>query len=131
MIREISPLISTSGAVNFKTFKIAFPRVDFPEPDSPTIPKVSPLKRSIVTFLTACTASTFFCNRPPKIGKSTIRLLTFRIGLFSLISEELPDEHVQNDFHLSQSNLALLQCPCRHIHQGQIENTTYIHHPIQ
>ena len=39
---KISPVTLTSGAVIFKTFKIAFPKVDLPDPDSPTIPIVSP-----------------------------------------------------------------------------------------
>ena len=34
------PSSPTAGAVRFNTFKIAFPRVDLPEPDSPTIPTV-------------------------------------------------------------------------------------------
>ena len=51
--KYICPSISTSGAVSLRTFKIALPTVDFPEPDSPTIPKVSPLIKSKLTFLTA------------------------------------------------------------------------------
>ena len=39
---KISPETLTSGAVILRTFKIAFPRVDLPDPDSPTIPIVSP-----------------------------------------------------------------------------------------
>ena len=51
--RNILPSTLTSGAVSFSTLRIAFPSVDFPEPDSPTIPNVSPLIRSKLTFLTA------------------------------------------------------------------------------
>ena len=45
--------------VNFRTLRIAFPSVDLPEPDSPTIPRVSPLSKSKLTFLTAWTDPTF------------------------------------------------------------------------
>ena len=38
-------------------FIIAFPTVLFPDPDSPTNPKISPLLTSIFTFLAALTVS--------------------------------------------------------------------------
>ncbi len=36
----ISPFIRTSGAVSLRTLIIVFPSVDFPDPDSPTMPIV-------------------------------------------------------------------------------------------
>ena len=39
--------------VSFNTFRIAFPSVDLPEPDSPTIPIVSPCFTSKLTSFTA------------------------------------------------------------------------------
>ncbi len=45
------------------------PKVDFPQPDSPTRPKVSPFLSSNETFCTALTAATCLEKIPPWIGK--------------------------------------------------------------
>ena len=47
--------------------------VDLPQPDSPTMPSVSPLSTTNDTSSTACTLPIFRLNRPPRMGKCFLR----------------------------------------------------------
>ena len=60
-------------------FKIAKIRDVFPEPDSPTIPMLSPIFKSKLTFLIAFTWSIVFFKRPFLIGYHTSKSSTFKI----------------------------------------------------
>ncbi len=64
-LNRISPALA--GAIR----TMARPIVVLPEPDSPTRPKVSPLRMKKLTFFTAV-------NRPPLTRKSTVRFFTSR-----------------------------------------------------
>src|SRR5699024_10672771 len=59
---------------------MARPVVDFPQPLSPTIPRVSPFRMEKVTSSTAFTSPIFFPNTPPRIGKNFFRCSTSRSG---------------------------------------------------
>src|SRR4051794_36198182 len=66
--------------VGSRSFITTLPRVDLPQPDSPTTPSVSPRLTSKLTPSTARTM--FFCrlNRPPPTGKCLTRCRTSRLG---------------------------------------------------
>src|SRR5699024_10015605 len=55
------------------------PVVDFPQPDSPTSPRVSPALTSNEISETAWTVPTWRLNTPPVMGNSLTRLRTSRI----------------------------------------------------
>lgn len=57
------------------------PVVDFPHPDSPTTPSVSPACNSKLTPSTACTLSTTRLSTPPRIGKCFTNCFTRSKGL--------------------------------------------------
>src|SRR5206468_1241354 len=70
-----------SPAVGCSRFVISLATVDFPQPDSPTMPSVSPGYRSKETPSTACTAPICFLNRMPRVsGKCLTRLRTCSTG---------------------------------------------------
>src|SRR5690606_11213325 len=54
--------------------------VDLPQPDSPTMPRVSPRRTVKDTSSTAWTAATCRWNRPPRIGKCFTRPRTSMIA---------------------------------------------------
>src|SRR5262245_38726071 len=57
-------------------FTMDRPTVLLPQPDSPTRPSVSPLRRSKLTPSTARTSATFRANTPPVTGNRTNRSCT-------------------------------------------------------
>ena len=61
------------------SFKIALVITDLPEPLSPTINKISPLKTSKSAFSTAKFLSAF-------LGNAIVKSLISKIGLFNLIN---------------------------------------------
>ena len=69
--------LSSNSSVSFKTFKIAFPNVDLPEPDSPTIPIVSPVFNVKVTLFTAVTTLPSVWNSVTKFLNSNKVFLIF------------------------------------------------------
>src|SRR5699024_4465763 len=94
---------------------IALASVLFPQPDSPTIPNVSPLFTDKLTPLTAFTLPAFFLNTPFFIGKYTCKLCTSNNGSaitdqllplqhpvfhFSVLQILFSIEHKQHDAHL-------------------------------
>src|SRR3990172_512420 len=62
------------------------PVVDFPQPDSPTSPSVSPFLMSKVTSSTACTRATSREKRPPRIGKYFLRFLILSSACSAMVS---------------------------------------------
>src|SRR6266550_4831185 len=58
----------------------ARPRVDLPQPDSPTRPTVSPVLISRSTPSTACTWPTTLCRTPDETENQTLRSLTSSSG---------------------------------------------------
>ena len=54
--------------------------VDLPQPDSPTMPSVSPLSTTNDTSSTARTLPILRLNRPPRMGKCFLRPVTASIG---------------------------------------------------
>src|SRR5713101_120593 len=71
----------TSPDVGSISRRIDRPVVDFPQPDSPTSPSVSPFMMSKDTSSTACTRATSRENKPPRIGKYFFTFLTRRSGV--------------------------------------------------
>ncbi len=57
------------------------PSVDFPQPDSPTSPRVSPSRTTKLTSSTACTRATSRCRTPLRIGKYFLTCRTWRRGV--------------------------------------------------
>ena len=57
--------------------------VDFPQPDSPTIPSVSRSRSVNETPSTACTCAIVRPNSPPRTGKCFTRLSTASSGALS------------------------------------------------
>src|SRR3954447_18797971 len=75
------PLNRTVPAVGRSSAMSNRPSVDLPQPDSPTTPRVSPLRRSKLTPSTARTAPTCFLNRMPRVrGKCLTRSRTSSTG---------------------------------------------------
>src|SRR5215216_6044177 len=70
---------------------MVLPVVDFPQPDSPTRPSVSPRSTSKLTPSTARTAPTWRWRTPRRIGKCIIKLSTRRRALFVLVSVTISD----------------------------------------
>ncbi len=60
------PSNSTLPAVGGSSARSSRASVDLPEPDSPTIPSVSPFCSSRLTSVTACTAPTSFRSTTPR-----------------------------------------------------------------
>ena len=63
------PLKITVPALGLSSRTRHFPTVDFPHPDSPTSPSVSPFPIAKVTPSTAFTSPVFWKNTPPRTGK--------------------------------------------------------------
>ena len=70
------PLKRTSPALGSISRKMQRPVVDLPQPDSPTMPRVSPAAMLKLTPSTACTRSTSRLSSPPLIGKYLVKPLT-------------------------------------------------------
>lgn len=62
IVKSTSPPKCTSGDTCLKTFIIALPTVVLPQPDSPTIPNVSPRCKEKLTPSTAFTSAIFFVS---------------------------------------------------------------------
>src|SRR5437899_1430677 len=88
-----SALNFTDPAVGRSRHMISFARVDFPHPDSPTTPRVSPRCRSKETPSTACTAPMLLRNTIPCVnGKYLTRSRTSRTAsLDGAIEHLLPE----------------------------------------
>src|SRR5690606_41445987 len=72
------PLKITFPSVGSIRRRIERPRADFPQPDSPTSPSVSPRRMSKETSETARTAATSRFKIPPLMGKRFHRFFTER-----------------------------------------------------
>src|SRR5579862_7883372 len=69
---RFSPSNHTSPLLGSSSRNISRPSVDFPQPDSPTMPRVSPPRTLRLTSVTACT-NCFEANRSPRTGKRFVR----------------------------------------------------------
>src|SRR5271154_2660044 len=76
----LRPSSHTSPELGSISRRIHRPVVDFPQPDSPTSPNVSPATISKLTSSTACTCSRAPASTPPRAGKFFTRLLTRSSG---------------------------------------------------
>ena len=63
------PSKKTAPSVGSSSRTIVRPSVDFPQPDSPTRPRVSPSRTPNVTSSTACTRPTSRWSNPLRMGK--------------------------------------------------------------
>src|SRR3990167_8005212 len=112
----------TSPSVGSIRRRIKRPVVDLPQPDSPTIPKVSPSRTKRSSPSTALTAPTCLEKRMPRlIGKCFLRPLTSNstgfldLSVLLLIVRPLPSIHhasdsVQIDSHPRESVQVLFVC---------------------
>src|SRR5689334_19146632 len=88
-----SPRTSTSPLVGFSRPTSSLARVDLPQPDSPTMPSVSPRRNWRSTPSTARIAPVLvFRTMPCVIGKCLTRLRVSSTGSDTSDTEDLPDE---------------------------------------
>ena len=67
--------MNTTGPFDEISRRIASPSVVLPEPDSPTMPSVSPLRTAMLTPSTALMWPTVLRSTPRRIGNQTFRSL--------------------------------------------------------
>src|SRR3954447_18232823 len=88
-----SPRTMTSPEVGFSRPTSSLARVDLPQPDSPTMPSVSPRRSWMSTPSTAWTAPTLLLKTIPcVIGKCLTRLRVSSTRSDTSDTEDLPDE---------------------------------------
>src|SRR5437868_589538 len=75
-LKMLRPSRNASPEVGGISRRMVRATVDFPEPDSPINPSVSPCLISKLTSSTALTFATVVCSSPPLIGKYFTRLCT-------------------------------------------------------
>jgi len=73
---KLRPSNKISPEIGLINPRIHHANVLFPQPDSPTMPRVSPLSTFKLTLSTARTQSLDLENRPPRTGKYLIKFLT-------------------------------------------------------